>query len=130
MIGSYIDALSDEQRDRIIEAKDFNDRPMSGYFYDGCGCLVAVAEMEHEEDSCPINIAMVNNTRTHPFGTYPGNQFPALCERFGKDRIIALCKARAARGNRLHEIRSQVYRALVPVGGMNGRIEHLEAKNG
>lgn len=124
MVGLYIDALSDEQRDRVIEAEDFNDHPMRGYFYDGCGCLVAVAEMEDEEDSCPINIAM-ERPRRWSGHSYPGNAFPALCERFGKDRIVALCKARAARGNRIHvaeRAKSEVYTSLkVAVAEMGSR---------
>ncbi len=96
LIGRYIEALTDTQRDRIIEATDFNDALYHGFFHDGCGCLVAVAEMEHEYDSCPVNLSMESHRRCGPF---PGNHFPVLCDRFGKDRIVRLCKSRAAKGN-------------------------------
>ena len=86
---------------------------------------MAVAEMKREFDACPINTFM-ETVNEHGCLRFPGNAFPVLCERFGKDRIVRLCKARAARGNRLHEIRAEVYdghreAGLVPEGGMNGR---------
>ena len=120
LVARYIDAISDEQRDRVIEAKDisdgpffFNDQPDGTY----CGCLVGVAEMEHARMEAPIDRGMYTGS------WYPSDFFPRLCRRFGKARIVAACKARAAKGNAptVTEIRAKVYRELVPVGGMNGR---------
>ena len=102
--------------------------------------------MEHARVEAPIDRGMYTGS------WYPSDFFPRLCKRFGKARIVAACKARAARGNNisreaqraekdgrvqtqtgvahadrvgcpsaLGEIRSEVYRELVPVGGMNGR---------
>ncbi len=132
MVGKYIDALSDEQRDRIIEAEDFFTGPC--YFsVDGCGCLVGVAEMRDEMGARPIDDSI--RGRLHGGITMrPSWYFPVLCDRFGKDRIVALCKARAAKGNKIQvvrEIRDGIFqerkdaaerdRFLVPVGGMNGK---------
>ena len=123
LVGKYLDALSDEQRDRVIEAGDFNDG--NKYFDDdGCACLVGVAERDSFSAggrwlrSPPVDLKVGENY----FGN-AGDNFPSLIMRFGKARIVAACKARAARGNapKLTEIRSEVYRELVPVGGMNGR---------
>lgn len=113
MVGLYIDALSDEQRDRIVEAEDFGH----GRSWDarGRGCLVAVAELEALERTKVYLKFYV------PGEASVGTQFDDLIAHFGKARIIHLCKARAARGNRLHEIRAEVYRELVPAGGMSGR---------
>ena len=133
VVGNYLDALSDKQRDRVIEAKDWtwafldSDDP-------SCRCLVGHAEDYAENAGTPV----ARDRALLPDGEWAClekskygrnlpvyNQVPLLFERFGKDRIVALCKARAAKGNRLHDIRSQVYKALVPGGGMNGRIEDL-----
>ena len=119
IVGKYLDAISDEQRDRVIEAKDFYDGT-EDFFWDGCGCLVGVAEMVFVGGADPINDAVL---RASDYYACPASRFPKLCRRFGKDRIVAACKKRAAKGNRLHEIRSEVYRELVPVGGMNGWVQ-------
>ncbi len=118
--GRYIDALSDEQRDNVIEAEDFGYGQL--WDYEGRGCLVAVAE----------NLAKTGDSVVAPkfrcgAPTYGvGHQFDRLIKRFGKDRIVRLCKERAATGNRLHEIRAEIYEGhrdagLVPMLGINGR---------
>ena len=110
--GRYIDALSDEQRDNVIVAEEFGyGQRVDAY---GRGCLVEVAEQGASDVCLRFKFP------------YPqlgvGAQFDALCKRFGKTRIVAACKKRAARGNAptVTEIRAKVYRELVPVGGMSG----------
>ena len=150
VVARYIEKLSDEQRDNIIEAEAFNN----AQYFDahGVGCLVGVAEREyfahHGFDAVCPPVAFSLTV----FGGGVGGHFDTLCRKFGKARIVAACKNRAARGNNisreaqraekdgrvqtqtgvahadrvgcpsaLGEIRSEVYRELVPVGGMNGR---------
>ena len=100
MVGLYLDALSDEQRDRVIEAEQFGN----GMFFNraGVGCLVGVAEREYFENNkfsnaafCPPVAFAMSNLRG------VGESFDRLCKRFGKARIVAACKARAARGNNI-----------------------------
>ena len=89
MVGRYIDALSDEQRDRIIEARemiigDYGDEDGDG----GPGCLVGTAEGAEDQ---PVADAL---------GYFRVEfAFDDLADRFGKDRIVRLCKARAAKNN-------------------------------
>ena len=137
IVGRYIDALSDEQRDRVIEATTLYDG-YSFYDYDGCGCLVGTAERVSKRSGVtgdPINALLYQRSGCRH---YPSARFPKLCRRFGKDRIVAACKARAAKGNAptvIREIRDGLYqdhkdrverdRLLVPVGGLSGRFpEH------
>ena len=97
VVARYIDALSDEQRDRIIEAGRFCDgfgRYFDPQSTDLCGCLVGVAE--HEAFATDSPLVEESEFRN---GWYPSDRFPVLCARFGKDRIVRLCKARAAKGN-------------------------------
>ena len=127
MVGLYIDALSDEQRDRIVEAKgwtwDFTDQEDPS-----CRCLVGHAEDYRLRNGFSCEVATdpatsVHKDETNYAGTPIYNIVPRLFRRFGKDRIVAACKARAAKGNAptVTEIRAEVYRELVPAGGMNGR---------
>ena len=111
LVARYIDALSDGQRDNVIEAKEFTD---GNQFVDcGIGCLVGVAEMNLDRSADrPIHMAMADIVRGRM--SAPGYNFPRLCDRFGKDRVIAACKARAARGNSIHEIRAEIYEELTP----------------
>lgn len=135
IVGRYIDALSDEQRDRIIEAEDIYDGH-GGYFnVDGCGCLVGVAEMVDRHGARPIDLEHGERNlllrREDDDLETPSEMFPHLCERFGKSRIVAACKARAAKGNapNIRAIRDGLYverkdtverEGLVPPGGMSG----------
>ena len=154
MLGLYLDALSDEQRDNVIEAEEFSN----GQFFNGHGipCLVGAAEREYfEVHGLSSNMPPVALSMGRCRGGM-GMAFDLLCARFGKDRIVAACKARAAKGNNisreaqraekdgrvqtqtgvahadrvgcpsaLGEIRSEVYRELVPVGGMSGWVRDL-----
>ena len=99
LCGKYLDALSDEQRDRVIEAVDIHDG--LSFFSHGCACLVGTTEMVdlHDTTTDPINQLIHEQTgRIH----FPSSWFPILCRRFGKARIVRLCKARAAKANRIH----------------------------
>ena len=96
IVGRYIDVLSDEQRDRVIEAKGW-DREFVSYDDPSCRCLVGHAEdwdadfVSHDH----LGGKLTSNSRNHR-GIAVYNQFPRLCKRFGEDRIIRLCKVRAA----------------------------------
>ncbi len=92
IVGRYIDALSDEQRDNVIEADGFGYGQM--WDDEGRGCLVAVAEVV-----VGAPIAMPIAQRFCNEGQLVGCTFDNLCYRFGKARIVAACKARAAIGN-------------------------------
>lgn len=131
IVGRYIDMLSDNQRDRVIEAKDWtpafvdDDDPT-------CRCLVGHAEDYDEKYHFPRDpMLLPDGTAARRTRNTYGNQeevfirVPSLFIRFGKDRIVAACKARAAEGNRAHEIRAEVYEkqreaGLVAPGGMYG----------
>lgn len=107
MLGLYLDALTAEGRDRVIEAEDIY-AGRDGYFHDGCGCLVGVAEMvEGLGDRCPVNFEVSGRCG---WIDLPSSRFPSLCDRFGKEMVIRLCKERAAKSNRpnLREIRDDI----------------------
>ena len=136
MLGLYLDALSDEQRDRVIECEDFG----FGQNWDGQGrgCLVAVAELgEREHTKVYLKFYVQGEASV-------GVQFDDLIARFGKARVVAACKARAARGNnitreaqqaekdgRLQSLTGAAHadrvgcpsaRRLIPEGGKVGRV--------
>ena len=109
-MGSYIDALSDEQRDRVIEAKSWSP-PEDGWFVDeydhSCRCLVGHAA-DWRRIRCSVgSVQDAGDVVSDPRGAYW--RFPHLQARFGTDRVIAACKARAAKGNNLAAIRSEIY---------------------
>lgn len=93
LVGRYIDSLTDEQRDRIVEAEMFS--PELRHWWsrrDGCGCIVGTAE------------AMWNHTMLDEnFADYPvdehsenaGIRVHHLAVRFGHDRVVRACKLRA-----------------------------------
>jgi hypothetical protein len=86
VIGLYIDSLTDEQRDRIIEAQKWSEWALHD-LKTSERCLVGHAEQESRYKDTTI-----------PWVPY---RFTELCIRFGKDRAVALCKARAAKNNRV-----------------------------
>ena len=103
LVGRYIDALSDEQKDRIIEATSWSE-PSEGVYVDkqdpSCRCLAGHAENWYREK--------VDHTQARPLGIIipkcsidAAIQFPNLQDHFGVERIIRVCKARAAKGNRI-----------------------------
>ena len=138
IVGKYIDALSDEQRDKIVEAKDMHAGKW-GWWDGGCGCLVATAEMTVGEYETPPVTVRVSPKVPDYYATRdwrafcPQHAFPRLCERFGKDRIVRLCKERAAKGNapNIRAIRDGIYverkdtvereGSSIPAGGKIGR---------
>jgi len=104
-VGRYLDAGEDRHRDRVIEGRDWG---LDFVEEDGCSkCLVGHAEdwrrgINKQEmyktkalDIVGISACWEQNL----YGTVVFNQFPRLCHRFGKDRIVRLCKMRAAKGN-------------------------------
>lgn len=115
MVGLYIDALSDEQRDRIIEAKNWTPD-----FVDPedptCRCLVGHAEdWAHWGVSRDPALSMSRDTHNH-HGHPIYNVVPLLFNRFGKDRIVRLCKERAAKANRIHigeQAKAKVYAGIL-----------------
>ena len=147
--GQFLDAANDQQRDRVIEAmgwgNDFvNESDPSckclvghaeGWFYNEHGAYEKLDQAIDSPDGKEWHRA---KNRRYVLAFI---QFPHLCRRFGKDRIVAACKARAARGNAptVTEIRTEIYeeltprefmawregkaRRLVPDGGMNGRVQ-------
>ena len=126
MVGLYIDARSDEQRDRGLEGNGwtwgFTDQE-----YPSVRGLVGHAEDYRLRNGFSCEVATdpatsVHKDETNYAGTPIYNIVPRLFRRFGKDRIVAACKARAAKGNAptVTEIRAKVYRELVPAGGMSG----------
>ena len=92
-MGRFIDGLTDEQRDRIVEAKDFTD----GWdWWDGeCGCLVGTIE----EGAGAIAIKMIAASMQVRYKRwrhlFPHHRFPMAVARFGKARIVHAIKARA-----------------------------------
>jgi len=99
IVGKYIDALSDVQRDRVIEAKEI--RPGGFFHYDGdgvsiVGCLVSVAQCENFSMKSRVKMFTVSHDCVCSLSKL-GAGFDTICHRFGKDRIIRLCKARAAK---------------------------------
>ena len=129
--GQFLDAANDQQRDRVIEAIGWSD-DFVDFDDHSCRCLTGHAE-DWFRDEATGELGRLDGS-IHPHfdgpwfrtrnrrGVVAFNQFPKLCTRFGKARIVAACKARAARGNAptVTEIRKKVYRELVPVGGMSG----------
>ena len=84
--GQYIDAISDVQRDRIIEAREIIVEEYEDA--NGSGCLVGTAEgAEDQAVADALGYFRVEFA------------FDRLSHRFGKDRIVRLCKARAAKNN-------------------------------
>ena len=120
IVGKYLDALSDEQRDRVIEAKSWTSCWVDDKDGD-CRCLVGHAEDMGWVDEQQVQRDPVEGTRLvvtgllprhlHPVA-YVGFKVPRMFARFGKDRIVRACKARAAKGNRVHEIREEIYKGM------------------
>lgn len=105
--GQYIDSLTDEQRDRLVEQKDFN----SGFSWwgpGGCGCLVGTAEggvpsrfskimRAHDRVQLRHYDARPNWTMLDiPWRDAPASiRYPKLVRRFGKERVVRAIKLRA-----------------------------------
>ena len=90
MLGLWIDALTDEERDRIIEAQNWE----SGNPCYGNNCLVGHAK------ECATTPEMIRALDIGYFDS-PMLRFDLLVGRFGLDRVVRAIKARAAKGNRI-----------------------------
>jgi len=111
MIGRWIDSLTDEQRDRIIEHPD--PTYDGEYWWDDkrdCGCLVGAALVAEEWVPGFFGLripARVADTRRK--GEYEvGNRFFVATSRFTAPRMWRVVKARAARANRIELLRDLV----------------------
>ena len=81
-MGRYIDGLTAEQRDRLVEAKDFlDDDWWDGV--EGVGCLCCTAEGGWSDDLSNVGV------------DHPAYRFPQACDRFGKARVVRAIKLRA-----------------------------------
>ena len=97
MIGKWIDALTDEQRDNIVTAQGWR---YGGYLYeDGTRCLVGNAldlrgrGVMAESHTWPgMRCVRVDYSA---FEISIERCFDHLCKRFGTDRIVRMCKVRA-----------------------------------
>lgn len=93
MLGTWIDALSAEQKDRVIEGQGWTEKMIESRTSDD-RCLVghAVGGLHgwrhvRARDRCDLLLV--------------GCRFDRLVARYGLTRIVALCKARAAKSNRI-----------------------------
>jgi hypothetical protein len=127
LLGTYIDALPDAARDRIIEAQSWG----MGALVDAEGnrCLLGHAEDWRYQGSLFRNEAGapdLQRWRVRMFGTNShleiGRRFDTLCHRQGAERAVRLVKLRAGRGDRLAQAGSaasgsRAAAPAVPVGG-------------
>ncbi len=98
--GQFIDAGTPEQRDRIIEGMEWGD-DFVNWENHSCKCLTGHAEAWTRDSSNDLHRAdaPIDHRATNLHGIVAFHQFPKLCRRFGKDRVVRLCKMRAAKGN-------------------------------
>jgi hypothetical protein len=94
MIGKWIDGLTDEQRDRIIEGHEWTAGSMSGY--GASRCLVGHA-FDYRRNGGFQDVVAAQASGQHGIGV--AFRFDALVARFGLNRIVRACKMRAARRN-------------------------------
>lgn len=102
VIGRYIDAISDVQRDRIVEAQGWCWE-FTNFDDPACHCLVGHAEAcddvgqptERAIDARGREMMMMRSFSGEPVFL----RFMTLRRRFRMDRIVRLCKTRAAKGN-------------------------------
>lgn len=87
MLGRYIDGLTDEQKDRIIQAQEWAAAQNKAFGGRNPRCLV-------EQAQGFVGCA-VNNTDYFIYGM----RFDMACGRFGIKRIVRACKLRAAKFN-------------------------------
>lgn len=96
-IGTWIDGLTDNQRDNIITATQWRE---GWYLYDdGARCLVGhVADVEATAFSCD-GMAIMDSSQAGATNAIE-DRFDRLVDRFGLTRVVRAIKARAARRNR------------------------------
>ena len=110
LVGRYIDALRDEQRDRVIEADGWSWQYLERHT--GCRCLVGHAEnwvIKRTTGGTKYGSPYYARDVTADPGCLVANRVPDLFIRFGMNRVVPLLKARAARGNNIARIRAGIY---------------------
>ncbi len=103
LMAKYIDAVSDEARDRIIMGQGWTDgliddhrgnRCLIGHATEGCPVLYRVPvgrewhRVLHEDH--PENVLI-------DFDNWVGDRFDKAVVRFGMERVVRACKARAGK---------------------------------
>ncbi|MEM7416816.1 MAG: hypothetical protein AAF389_15020 [Gemmatimonadota bacterium] len=104
MIGLWIDGLTPEQRDRIIEGQGWTTSESHYVDPDGCRCLVGHVDGWQNDDEVPD----VDSDEDAIWGldgrpNFIACRYPDLVKRFGVDRVVRVIKQRAAKGNRVFE---------------------------
>lgn len=103
IIGRYLDSLTDEQRDRVIQHPDPTHNGRA--WHNGtCGCLVGEAEEAPDGfrdiiDWSPAAKAWYSRIVRIPYARAAGHRFPRLTNRVGAPEAWRIVKARAARRN-------------------------------
>lgn len=101
IIGRYIDGLPDFKKDRIIEAQNWCTNALRQL--DGSRCLVGNVENvmdlhDHEAyTGLPRRPVYASCSQRTLASINPAVGFDLLCSKYGKQRAVALCKARAAK---------------------------------
>jgi len=113
VVGRYLDAGEDRHRDRVIEGQEW----LTKIWYNGVGghCLVGHAEGWKDENSHYENVDSVYTAESDYIKrSLTFKRFDRLCARFTQDRIVRLCKMRAAKGNAelVKKIRNGIYEGL------------------
>lgn len=84
MLGRYIDGLTEEQKDKVIQAQEWRTGSMG--VAQGPRCLMGHAKGIYED------------VQGDPFyGIRLGVTFDSACRRFGQQRIVRACKLRASK---------------------------------
>jgi hypothetical protein len=104
VIGKWIDSLTDEQRDRIIEHPDPTYLGGAWWSFEhDCGCLVGCVvgqagdwRVDEYMDWLIPELAIGDMRARHV-----GSTFPRFTRRFGAERMWRVVKARAAARNRV-----------------------------
>lgn len=101
MIGRWIDSLTDEQRDQIIEHPDptYNGRQWWDYERN-CGCLVG--SVLGEKEASPILVDRFSPDEAKRWWDV-GERFYRYANLFTPERMWRIVKARAAKNNAIPE---------------------------
>lgn len=98
MLGRFIDGLTPQQKDRVIEAQTFwwlYKANREGLTADqGCGCLIDTA-LARRNAFVEYGEERVHYGASHR--RFLSIEFDRLIRRFGPERIIRACKMRAAK---------------------------------
>lgn len=94
MLGNYIDGLTPEQKDRVIEAQEWTN----GELLDLSGRSNARCLIGHAKDMQPGMLCFTTDEEWQALhGNGVGIRFDRACGRFGKERVIQAAKKRAAK---------------------------------